>query len=68
MLYRWFPSILKAISRPVLVMQSVIRAGLLEEVRASGWLPVWRRDDDSALRPERSHYRSVRVRMPVLSG
>ena len=25
----------------------LIRAGLLEEVRAAGSLPVWRRDDDS---------------------
>ena len=29
------------------VVDKLIRAGLLEEVRASGSLPVWRRDDDS---------------------
>jgi hypothetical protein len=29
------------------VVDKLIRAGLLEEVRASGTLPVWRRDDDS---------------------
>jgi len=29
------------------VVDKLIRAGLLEEVRASGSLPVWRRDDES---------------------
>jgi hypothetical protein len=29
------------------VVDKLIRAGLLEEVRAAGALPVWRRDDDS---------------------
>jgi hypothetical protein len=29
------------------VVAKLIRAGLLEEVRAGGSLPVWRRDDDS---------------------
>ena len=29
------------------VVDKLIRAGLLEEVRAGGSLPVWRRDDDS---------------------
>ena len=29
------------------VVDKLIRAGLLEEVRAAGSLPVWRRDDDS---------------------
>src|SRR5258708_20674707 len=29
------------------VADKLIRAGLLEEVRASGSLPVWRRDDES---------------------
>ena len=29
------------------VVDKLIRAGLLEEVRADGSLPVWRRDDDS---------------------
>jgi hypothetical protein len=29
------------------VVDKLIRAGLLEEVRAGGTLPVWRRDDDS---------------------
>jgi len=29
------------------VVAKLIRAGLLEEVRAGGTLPVWRRDDDS---------------------
>jgi hypothetical protein len=29
------------------VVDKLIRAGLLEEVRAGGALPVWRRDDDS---------------------
>jgi hypothetical protein len=29
------------------VVDKLIREGLLEEVRASGWLPVWRRDDES---------------------
>jgi hypothetical protein len=29
------------------VVDELIRAGLLEEVRADGSLPVWRRDDDS---------------------
>ena len=29
------------------VVAKLIRAGLLEEVRASGTLPVWRRDDES---------------------
>ena len=29
------------------VVHKLIRAGLLEEVRASGSLPVWRRDDES---------------------
>ena len=28
-------------------VDKLIRAGLLEEVRAAGSLPVWRRDDDS---------------------
>src|SRR5260370_42667324 len=28
-------------------VDKLIRAGLLEEVRAGGSLPVWRRDDDS---------------------
>jgi len=29
------------------VVDKLIRAGLLEEVRAGGSLPVWRRDDES---------------------
>jgi hypothetical protein len=29
------------------VVDKLVRAGLLEEVRAGGALPVWRRDDDS---------------------
>ncbi len=29
------------------VVDKLIRRGLLEEVRANGSLPVWRRDDDS---------------------
>jgi len=29
------------------VVAKLVRAGLLEEVRAAGSLPVWRRDDDS---------------------
>ena len=29
------------------VVAKLVRAGLLEEVRAAGLLPVWRRDDDS---------------------
>jgi hypothetical protein len=29
------------------VVDKLIRAGLLEEVRANGSLPVWRRDDES---------------------
>jgi hypothetical protein len=29
------------------VVNKLVRAGLLEEVRAGGTLPVWRRDDDS---------------------
>ena len=29
------------------VVAKLIRTGLLEEVRASGSLPVWRRDDES---------------------
>ena len=29
------------------IVDKLIRAGLLEEVRASGSLPVWRRDDES---------------------
>ena len=29
------------------IVDKLIRAGLLEEVRASGSLPVWRRDDDN---------------------
>ena len=29
------------------VVDKLMRAGLLEEVRAGGSLPVWRRDDDS---------------------
>jgi Protein of unknown function (DUF3489) len=29
------------------IVHKLIRAGLLEEVRASGSLPVWRRDDDT---------------------
>ena len=29
------------------VVDKLIRAGLLEEVRAAGSLPVWRRDDES---------------------
>src|SRR5271157_627861 len=29
------------------VVAKLVRAGLLEEVRASGSLPVWRRDDES---------------------
>src|SRR5258707_8720185 len=29
------------------VVAKLIRAGLLEEVRAGGTLPVWRRDDDT---------------------
>ena len=29
------------------VADKLIRSGLLEEVRAAGSLPVWRRDDDS---------------------
>jgi hypothetical protein len=29
------------------VVDKLIRAGLLEEVRAGGSLPIWRRDDDS---------------------
>jgi hypothetical protein len=28
-------------------VDKLIRAGLLEEVRAAGSLPVWRRDDDT---------------------
>jgi hypothetical protein len=31
------------------VVAKLIRAGLVEEVRASGSLPVWRRDDESAI-------------------
>jgi hypothetical protein len=31
------------------VVDKLIRAGLLEEVRAGGSLPVWRRDDDGAI-------------------
>jgi hypothetical protein len=29
------------------VVNKLVRAGMLEEVRAGGTLPVWRRDDDS---------------------
>src|SRR5271165_1316648 len=29
------------------IVAKLVRAGLLEEVRASGSLPVWRRDDES---------------------
>ena len=29
------------------VVDKLMRAGLLEEVRATGSLPIWRRDDDS---------------------
>ena len=32
------------------VVDKLIRAGLLEDIRAGGTLPVWRRDDDSGPR------------------
>jgi uncharacterized protein DUF3489 len=46
------------------VVNKLIRAGLLEEVRAGGALPVWRRDDDSgpmALRITKSGLEAIDV-------
>jgi hypothetical protein len=46
------------------VVDKLIRAGLLEEVRAAGSLPVWRRDDDSgpmALRITKSGLEAIDV-------
>jgi hypothetical protein len=46
------------------VVDKLIRAGLLEEVRAGGTLPVWRRDDDSgprALRITKSGLEAIDV-------
>jgi hypothetical protein len=46
------------------VVDKLIRAGLLEEVRAGGSLPVWRRDDDSgprALRITKSGLEAIDV-------
>jgi hypothetical protein len=46
------------------VIDKLIRAGLLEEVRACGALPVWRRDDDSgpmALRITKSGLEAIDV-------
>ena len=46
------------------VVDKLIRAGLLEEVGASGSLPVWRRDDDSgpmALRITKSGLKAIEV-------
>jgi hypothetical protein len=45
-------------------VDKLIRAGLLEEVRAAGSLPVWRRDDDSgpmALRITKSGLEAIDV-------
>jgi hypothetical protein len=46
------------------VIDKLIRAGLLEEVRASGSLPAWRRDDDSgamALRITKTGLEAIEV-------
>jgi Protein of unknown function (DUF3489) len=46
------------------VVDKLIRAGLLEEVRAGGSLPVWRRDDDSgamALRITKTGLEAINV-------
>jgi hypothetical protein len=46
------------------VVDKLIRAGLLEEVRAAGSLPVWRRDDDSgamALRITKSGLEAIDI-------
>jgi hypothetical protein len=46
------------------VVDKLIRAGLLEEVRAGGSLPVWRRDDDSgpmALRITKNGLKAIDV-------
>jgi hypothetical protein len=46
------------------VVDKLIRAGLLEEVRAAGALPVWRRDDDSgpmALRITKNGLKAIDV-------
>ena len=46
------------------LVEKLIRAGLLEEIGASGSLPVWRRDDDSgpmALRITKSGLKAIEV-------
>src|SRR6266550_9023897 len=46
------------------VVDKLIRAGLLEEVRAGGSLPVWRRDDDSgpmALRITKTGLKAISI-------
>src|SRR5258707_2814647 len=46
------------------VVDKLIRAGLLEKVRAGGSLPVWRRDDDSgamALRITKTGLKAIDV-------
>jgi hypothetical protein len=46
------------------IVDKLIRAGLLEEVRACGTLPVWRRDDDTgamALRITKNGLEAIEV-------
>src|SRR5947209_3752568 len=52
------------------VLDKLIRAGLLEEVRAGGSLPVWRRDDDRgaiALRITKNGLKAIDVEDAVPS-
>ena len=52
-------------------VDKLIRAGLLEEVRAAGSLFVWRRDDDSgpmALRITKNGVKAIDVEDPVVSA
>jgi hypothetical protein len=53
------------------VVDKLIRAGLLEEVRAGGSLPVWRRDDDSgamALRITKTGLEAIDVEDEATAG